>query len=223
MKFNCGPTFESNNLDFYIVFNDAPYVALNVYKFDVKNIQVDTDIPGFCGPKTEITFDLMYRKAVDKNSNFIRWFKDVYSPCGDKLGVAFNPYYAENARLYMTDGNTGKLLREWTLFKVFPIEYVDEHRGEWNTISFRATPVSVKDLTEEEKKMNDEKELFSILKKARPYIKLISKLDDVEKYIDENKLPSSFESIGKEFVESLHRYNSVLKDVCVDIMKEACK
>jgi hypothetical protein len=223
MKFNCDPTFESNNLDFYMVFNDAPYAALNGYKFDVKNVQVDTDVPGFGGPKTEITFDLMYKKAIDKNNNFIHWFKDVYSPCGDKLGVAFNPYYAEDAILYMADGNTGKMLRKWTLFKVFPIEYVDEYRDEWNTISFRATPVSVEDLTEEEKKMNDKLELNSILNKVRPYVKLISKLDEVEKYINENKLPSSFESVGKEFVESLHRYNDILKDVCVDIMKDAYK
>jgi hypothetical protein len=216
VMFNCDPTFESNNFDFYIVFNDAPYAALNGYKFDVKNVQVDTDVHGFGGPKTEITFDLMYKKAIDKNNNFIRWFKDVYSCC-------FNPYYAEDAILYMADGNTGKLLRKLTLFKVFPIAYVNEHNSEWNTVSFRATPMSVEDLTEEEKKMNDKLELDNILNKIQPYVKLISKLDEVEKYIDENKLPSSFESVGKEFVESLHRYNNVLKNVCVDIMKEACK
>lgn len=223
MKFNCDSTFESNNIDFYIIFKDAPYTTLNDIKFDIENIQVDTDVPGFGGHKTEITFDLVYKKSLDKNNNFIHWFKDIYSPCRDKLDVAFNPYYAENATIYMCDGNTGKLLRKWTLFKVFPIEYVDEYRDEWNIISFRATPVSVKDLTEDEKKANDEKEMNSVLNKVQPYVKLISKLDDVEKYIDENKLPSSFESVGKEFVESLHRYNDILKDVCVDIMKEACK
>lgn len=223
MKFNCDTAFESNNLDFYIVFNDAPYAALNGYKFDVKNFQVDTDVPGFGGPKTEITFDLTYKKAIDKNSNFIHWFKDVYPTCSDKLGVAFNPYYAEDAILYMGDGNTGKLLRKWTLFKVFPIEYVDEHRGEWNIISFRATSMSVEDLTEEEKKMNDEKELSNILKKAKPYIELISLLDKVEVHIDKHGLPSSFESIGKEFAESLNRYNSFLKSSCVGIMKDAYK
>lgn len=223
MKFNCDQTFESNNLDLYIVFNDAPYAALNGYKFDVKNIQIDTDVPGFGCPKTEITFDLIYKKSIDKYNSFIHWFKDVYTPCGDKLGVAFNSYYAENAILYMADGNTGKLLRKCTLFKVLPIEYVDDHRGEWNTMSFRATPMSVENLTEKEKKMNDEKELSSILKKAQPYVELISLLDKVEAHIDKHGLPSSFESVGKEFAESLHRYNGLLKNSCISIMKEAYK
>ena len=223
MKFNCDPTFESNNLNFYIVFNDAPYTALNGYKFDVKNFQIDTDVHGFGSPKTEITFDLMYKKAIDKNSNFIHWFKDVYSLCGDKSEVTFNPRYAEDVILYMGDGNTGKLLRKWTLFKVLPIEYVDKYRGEWDTISFRATLVSVEDLTEKEKKMNDEKELSSILKKAQPYVELISLLDKVEAHIDKHGLPSSFESVGKEFAESLNRYNSILKNSCIDIMKDAYK
>jgi hypothetical protein len=148
--------------------------------------------------------------------------EDIYSSYCGKLNVAFNPYYANNATIYMNDGNTGKLLRKWTLFKVFPIEYVDEHRDEWNTISFRATQVSVKDLTEE-KKMNDETELSIILKKAQPYIELISKLDDVEEHIDKHDVHSSFESVGKEFAESLNRYNSILKDLCVGIMKELYK
>ena len=223
VMFNCNPTFENNSLYFYIVFKDAPYSALNDYKFDIKNVQVDTNVPGFDGPKTEITFDLMYKKTIDKNNNFIHWFKDVYSPCGDKLGAAFNQYYAENVTLYMEDGDTGKLLRKWSLFKVFPIEYSYEHGGEWNTISFKATPITIEDLTEAEKKMNDEKELNNILNKAQPYVKLISKLDEVEKYIDENKLPLSFESVGKNFMESLQCYNSLLKDTCVEIMKEAYK
>ena len=224
VMFNCNPTFENNNLDFYIVFKDAHYAALNDYRFDVKNIKVDTDVPGFGGPKTEITFDLIYKKAIDKKNNFIHWFKDVYAPCGDKLGVTSNPYYyAENAILYMADCNTGKLIRKWSLCKVFPIEYINECRDEWNTISFRATPVSVENLTEKENKMNDEKEMNNFLSKAKPYVGLISKLDEVEKYIDENKLPSSFESVGKDFVESLQRYNRLLKNICVEIMKDAYK
>lgn len=64
------------------------------------------------------------------------------------------------------------------------------------------------------------KDKFFLYGKVQPYVKLISKLDDVEKYIDENKLPPSFKSVGIEFVESLHRYNSILKDVCIDIIKE---
>jgi hypothetical protein len=71
--------------------------------------------------------------------------------------------------------------------------------------------------------VNDKIEFNSILNKVRPYVKLISKLDEVEKYIGENKLPPSFESVGNEFVESLHQYNDILKNICVDIMKEVYK
>lgn len=83
--------------------------------------------------------------------------------------------------------------------------------------------MSVEDLTDEEMKMNNEKELSSVLKKAQPYVELISLLDKVEEHIDNHGLPSSFESVGKEFAESLNRYNSILKDSCVCIMKDAYK
>lgn len=221
VMFNCDPTFENNNLNSYIVFSDAPYEVLNDYKFDVKNVKVDTNVPGFCGPKTEITFDVVYKNEQEKTKCFNNWFEDIYAPCCGHTG--FKPYYADKATLYLYNGDNVKLLRKIILWKVYPIEIINEHCKDWSTISFRATPISVEDLTEEEKKMNDKTELNSILNKVQPYVKLISELDEVEKYIDENKLPSSFESIGKEFVESLHRYNSVLKNVCVDIMKQACK
>lgn len=56
--------------------------------------------------------------------------------------------------------------------------------------------------------------------KLKQIIKLVCKLDDLEEYIENHELSSSFESIGKEFVESLHKYNSVLKDVCIDSLKD---
>ena len=77
--------------------------------------------------------------------------------------------------------------------------------------------------TEEEKKANDGKVLSSVLKKAQPYIDLINLLDKVEDHINKNGLPSSFESVGKEFAESLNRYNAILKDSCIGIMKDAYK
>ena len=87
-------------------------------------------------------------------------------------------------------------------------------------MSFTATLKSIDSTSDEENKMNDEKELSNILKKAKPYIELISLLDKVEAHIDKHGLPSSFESVGKEFAESLHRYNGLLKSSCISIMKE---
>jgi hypothetical protein len=57
----------------------------------------------------------------------------------------------------------------------------------------------------------------------RSIVKLIEKLDAIEKYVDKNKLPSSWKSVGETFVESLHRYNNLLKDKCINSIKELYK
>lgn len=210
------------NHKFVIKFKDAPYDILNNTQFDVSNIKADTNVEaGFGDTKCELTFDIAYKNEQEMAKCFTNWFEDVYAPCSRHTG--FKLYYADKATLYLYDGDNGKLLRKIILWKVYPIEIINEHCKDWSVVSFRATPTTIEDLTEEEKKMNDEKELNSLLNKAQPYIKLISKLDEVEKYIDENKLPSSFESVGKDFVESLQRYNNLLKETCVEIMKDAYK
>ena len=148
----------------------------------------------------------------------------MYSPCmSNGINRLFRAHSVEDATLYLYDGDNGKLLRKFNLYNVYPIEYTDELRQDYIKMSFRATPISVEDLTKEEKKMNDERELSSILKKAQPYVELISLLDKVEEHIDKHGLPSSFEIVGKEFAESLNRYNNLLKDSCVGIMKDVYK
>ena len=207
-----------------VVFKDSPYETLNNVKLDVTNIQADNEASGFCGPKLEITFDSAFRSDFNGYNNLKSWFHDMYSPCmSNWVNRAFRAHSVEDATLYLYNGDNGKLLRKFHLFNVYPIEYTDEHRQDYIRVSFRATPISVEDLTEEEKKMNDEKELSSVLKKAQSYIELISLLDKVEEHIDKNGLPSSFESVGKEFAESLNRYNDLLKDSCIGIMKDAYK
>ena len=205
-----------------VVFKDSPYDIINNVQFDVSNIKADANVEvGFGSTKLEITFDIAYKNAQENVNCFTNWFEDIYAPCCRHTG--FKSYYADKAILYLYNGDNGKLLRKFILWKVYPIEVINEYCRDWNTVSFRATPMSIEDLTEEEKKMDDEKELSSILKKAQPYVELISLLDKVEEHIDKHGVPSSFESVGKEFAESLNRYNSILKDSCVGIMKDAYK
>ena len=220
VSFYCNSYVE--NAKWSVVFTDSPYDVLNNVQFDVSNVKADTNVEaGFGGTKCEITFDVAYKNEQEKSKCFPNWFEDIYAPCCRHTG--FKPYYADKAVLYLYNGDNGKLLRKFILWKVYPIEIINEHCKDWSIVSFRATPTTIEDLTEEEKKMNDEKELNNLLNKAQPYIKLISKLDEIEEYIDENKLPSSFESVGKDFVESLQRYNNLLKNTCVEIMKDAYK
>lgn len=204
-----------------VVFKDSPYKELNDIQIDIKDFKAGNEMPctGFGRPITEVNFKVLY-SDTDKHDKFLSWYKDVFSTCNSHLGCIKN-YYAD-AMLYMYDGNNGKLLRKCSIYRVFPIEMTDRY-GDYNEVTFNCNLGPIKDLTEEEKKMNDERELSSILKKAQPYVELISLLDKVEEHIDKHGVPSSFESVGKEFAESLNRYNSILKDSCVGIMKDAYK
>lgn len=207
-----------------VVFKDSPYETLNNVKLDVTNIQADNEVSGFCGPKLKITFDAVFRSDFNGYNSLKSWFHNMYSPCmSNGINRVFRARCVEDATLYLYDGDNGKLLRKFNLYNVYQIEYTDELRQDYIKMSFRATPISVEDLTEEEKKMNDGKELSIILKKAQPYVELISLLDKVEERIGKHGLPSSFESVGKEFAESLNRYNNLLKDSCIGIMKDAYK
>ena len=207
-----------------VVFKDSPYETLNNVQLDVTNIQADNEVSVFCDPKLKITFDAVFKSDFNGYNNLKSWFHDMYSPCmSNGISRGFRARSVEDATLYLYDGDNGKLLRKFNLYNVYPIEYTDGLRRDYIKMSFRATPIIIEDLTEEEKKMNNEKELPSILKKAQPYVELISLLDKVEEHIDKHGVPSSFESIGKEFAESLNRYNSILKDSCVSIMKDAYK
>lgn len=204
-----------------VVFKDSPYKELNDVQIDIKDIEAGNEALrfGFGRPIAEVNFKVFYSDS-DKRDKFLSWYKEMFSTCNSHLGDTKN-YYAE-AMLYMYDGDNGKLLRKCSVYKVFPIEMSNEY-GDYNEVTFNCVLGSFEDLTENEKKMNDGKELSSLLKKARPYVELISLLDKVEEHIDKHGVPSSFESIGKEFAESLNRYNSILKDSCVSIMKDVYK
>ena len=204
-----------------VVFKDSPYKELNDIQIDIKDFKAGNEIPctGFGRPITEVNFKVLYNDA-DRHDKFLSWYKEVFSTCSSHLGDTKN-YYAD-AMLYMYDGDNGKLLRKCSVYRVFPIMMTDKC-DDYNEVIFSCKLGSFEDLTEDEKKMNDGKELSSVLKKAQPYIELISLLDKVEEHIDKHNLPSSFKIIGKEFAESLNRYNGLLKNSCIGIMKEAYK
>ncbi len=207
-----------------VVFKDSPYKELNDAQIDIKDIKAIGEMSRFGfnfgrRPITEANFKVFYSDA-DKHNKFLSWYKEVFSTCNSHLGDTKN-YYAK-AMLYMYDSDNGKLLRKYSIYNVFPIEMKSEY-DDYNEVSFNCALGSIEDLTEDEKKLNDGKELSSVLKKAQPYVELISILDKVEEHIDKHGLPSSFKSVGKEFAESLNRYNNLLKDSCIGIMKEAYK
>lgn len=215
---------DSSHVCWTVVFEDSPYKELNDVKIDAKDLKAIGEMSRFGfnfgrKPITEANFKVFYSDA-DKHGKFLSWYKDVFSTCNSRLGNTKN-YFAK-AMLYMYDGDNRKLLRKYSIYKVFPVEMKCEY-DDYNEVTFNCALGSIEDLTEDEKKMNDEKELSSILKKAQPYVELISLLDKVEEHIDKHGVPSPFESIGKEFARSLNRYNSILKDSCVSIMKDAYK
>ena len=144
-----------------VEFKDSPYETLNNVQLDVTNIHVDNEVSGFCGHKLEITFDAVFSSGFNGYNSFKSWFHDMYTPrVSNGINRLFRAHYVEDATLYLYDCGNEKLIRKFNLFKVYPIEYTEEIRQDYIRMSFRATPMSVKDLTDEEKKMNNEKEFL---------------------------------------------------------------
>ena len=203
------------NAKWSVVFDNSPYESLNDTKFDVKCAKAESYDEAIIGTIVKVTFDVLYKNNdIYTVKGFANWFNDVYRQ------REFSPYYADKATIYLHSCDNDKLIRKFNLCKIFPIDFINEYSDGLNMMSFTATLKSIDSTSDEENKMNDEKELSNILKKAKPYIELISLLDKVEAHIDKHGLPSSFESVGKEFAESLHRYNGLLKSSCISIMKE---
>ena len=117
------------NVCWTVVFKDSPYKELNDVQIDAKDFKAICKMSRFGfnfdrKPITEANFKVFYSDA-DKHGKFLSWYKDVFSTCSSRLGNTKN-YFAE-AMLYMYDGDNGKLLRKYSIYKVFPIEMANEY------------------------------------------------------------------------------------------------
>ena len=232
-SFYCKEMINGTNIEWMVVFKNSEYTTLNNFKFDVRNVTINNHyivrgtVHSTTTPVNEVKFDLLTTDKYDKYRQFSNWFMDVFSTCNKKC---FRPYYVD-ATLYLFNSDTGKLIREYSLVNIFPIS-VNDISDTHKEINFKATFTSVKDVDNSDKENNIKKDSNSDCKdnvvnnsndELRSIVKLIEKLDDIEDYVDKNKLPSSWKSVGDTFVESLRRYNNLLKDKCINSIKELYK
>ena len=228
--FYCKEMIDGTNIGWFVIFKNSEYTTLNNFEFDVRNVTINDHYVvrgAVCSPSrsaNEVRFDLL---ATDKYKQFSNWFMDVFSTYNKKC---FRPYYAD-ATLYLFNSDTGKLIREYSLVNVFPIS-INDVSDAYKEINFTAKFVLVKDVDNTDKENNIEKDSNSNCEdnvvnnsndELRSIVKLIEKLDNIEEYVDKNKLPSSWKSVGETFVESLRRYNNLLKDKCISSIKELYK
>lgn len=221
--FYCKEMIDNTNIVWAVEFKNSEYYTLNNFKFDVKNVTMNNHYPPTT-PVNEVHFNLL---TIDKYRQFSNWFMDVFSTCNKKC---FRPYFAD-ATLYLYNSDTGKLIREYSLVNVYPIS-INDIPDAYKEINFSAKFTSVKDADTTDKEDNIEKDYNSDCEnntadnfndELRSIVKLIEKLDGIEDYVDKNKLPSSWKSVGETFVESLHRYNNLLKDKHINSIKELYK